>query len=131
MGGFVQAFANPDVTDETEDNVIIHIRNAGEKSVNGTYRRHHGEMNRYTSMGRYDGRDVEFFIELREVNGNKMWFLSCDTGGNPNEPAIDFYKVKVNERCAYPARVRWESAAIRGTFPAPKSSVSHFGKEVV
>ena len=127
----MKSFQNPvEGSDDSDNDVIVHIQSAGQKSVNGTYRRHDGEMNRYTSMGRYNGNDVEFFIELRVENGKKMWYLSCETG-NPSEPPIEFYRAKVNERCAYPSRVRWEAATLCGTFPSPRASVSHFGREAV
>lgn len=125
IGGYVQGVQNRENDEGFDDSILIHIQNAGQNGVNGTYRRHHGDyIRRYTSMGRYNGEDVEYYIELRVVDGTKMWYLSCHTG-NPSEPQVDFYRAKVNE-CAYPYRVRWEAATILGTFPAPRVAVSHF-----
>lgn len=128
MGGYVQSIQNEESNEESTDSVLIHVREAGHQYVNGTYRRHHGDpKNKYTSIGRYEGQDVEYYIELRIMGGKKMWYLCCQTG-NPSEPPIDFYRAKVNERCAYPSQVKWVSASLHGTFPAPKNvSVSHFG----
>jgi len=116
---------NQENDEESIGSVLIHLRKAGQHGVNGTYQRHHGYKNKYTSRGRYNGEDVEYYIELRVVGGQKMWYLSCPTG-NPSEPPVDFYKAQVNERCAYPSRVRWEAASLHGTFPSPKVSESYF-----
>ena len=125
MGGYVQNVLNQEDNEESNDSVLIHIRKAGQHGVNGTYRRHHGDENRYTGLGRYNAEDVEYCIEIRIVGGQKIWHLSCYTG-NPSEPPVDFYKAKVNESCAYPSRVRWEPASLLGTFPSPRVSVSYF-----
>ena len=130
MGGFVQSFRNTQNNDDKESHgILINIRKAGQHGVNGTYRKHDGEKSsKYTSMGRYNGNDVEYCIESRENsnNGQKYWYLCCYTGNNPNEPPVDFYKAQVNGICAYPARVRWEPATLNGTFPCPKVSISYF-----
>ncbi len=113
--------------DSTDGGVLIHIRHAGQDGVNGTYRRHRGDdKNRYTAMGRFNGKDAEYAIELRVVDGKKMWYLTCQC--SKNEPAVEFYRARVDERCAYPYRVRWEAATLFGTFPAPRVEVSHFGR---
>ncbi|KAL3759505.1 hypothetical protein ACHAWU_000804 [Discostella pseudostelligera] len=112
-------------SDSSDGGVLIHIRHAGQDGVNGTYRRHRGDdKNRYTSMGRFNGKDAEYAIELRVVDGKKMWYLTCQC--SKNEPAVEFYRARVDERCAYPYRVRWEAATLFGTFPAPRVEVSHF-----
>ena len=110
--------------DDSTTKMLIHIRKAGQHAVNGTYRRHHHDKNRYTSMGRYDGKDVEYYIELRNVSGEKYWYLSAVDHCNPNDAPTDFYKAKVNLRFGYPCHVVWESATLYGTFPAPKVSMS-------
>lgn len=132
MGGSVeQCCLNNDSTNNVDDDehnadrIIIRVKDAGQHGVNRTYTRHHDDRNRYISMGRYDGEDVEYFIEMR-VENKKIWYLGCQTG-NPNEAPVDFYRAQVNERCAYPTRVRWESATIAGTFPSPKSDQYYFG----
>ena len=110
-----------------DDRVLVHVLNAGQDGVNGTYRRHRGDpAGRYTSMGRYKGEDAEYSIELRVAadGGSGVWYLSC-RAGNPGEPPVDFYRARVGE-CAYPYRVRWEAATLLGTFPAPRVEVSHF-----
>jgi hypothetical protein len=104
--------------------------------------------NRYTSIGRYDNQDVEYCIDLRTVttggsNGNtkqRMWYISCQPlGKNNNHPTstssacsssepfktIDFYKGHVNQ-CMYPHHISWEPASLLGTYPAPRSVISHF-----
>ena len=101
--------------------------------------------NRYTSIGRYDNQDVEYCIDLRTVtttgNGNtkRMWYLSCrrplgtkkknnpTATSNSSDPfiVIDFYKGRVNE-CMYPHHISWEPASLLGTYPAPRSAISHF-----
>ena len=100
--------------------------------------------NRYTSIGRYDNQDVEYCIDLRTVttgNGNtkRMWYISCrplgtmknnnptTTTSNSSDPfkVIDFYKGRVNE-CMYPHHISWEPASLLGTYPAPRSAISHF-----
>jgi hypothetical protein len=130
MGGSVRRGGARDRESEegsaNDDGVLVHVQNAGRGGVNGTYRRHRGDpAGRYTSMGRYNGGDVEYCIELRVADdGAGMWYLSCRTG-NPSEPPVDFYRAKVNE-CEYPYRVRWEAATLLGTFPAPRVVVSHF-----
>lgn len=143
-----------DDTDGGSSSILVHIRHAGQAGVNGTYRRHYNKINsdssnnnnntnnanRYTSIGRYDNQDVEYCIDLRTVttgNGNtkRMWYLSCRPLGtmknNPttsnSEPfkVIDFYKGRVNE-CMYPHHILWEPASLLGTYPAPRSAISHF-----
>lgn len=134
MGGYVESIRNQ-VSEDDEENddpnspdggVLIHIRHAGQDGVNGTYRRHRGDdKNRYTAMGRYNGKDAEYAIELRILaGGKKMWYLSCQS--SKDEPPVEFYRAKVDERCAYPYRVRWEAATLMGTFPTPRVEVSHF-----
>lgn len=100
--------------------------------------------NRYTSIGRYDNQDVEYCIDLRTVtttggsNGNikqRIWYISCQPLGakNNNNPTsagepfktIDFYKGRVND-CMYPHNILWEPASLAGTYPAPRSVISHF-----
>ena len=127
LGGRVKSMQTNDNTEEEDDfttKMLIHIRKAGQHAVNGTYRRHHHDKNRYTSMGRYDGKDVEYYIELRNVSGEKYWYLSAVDHCNPNDAPTDFYKAKVNLRFGYPCHVVWESATLYGTFPAPKVSMS-------
>lgn len=137
MGGYVPCTHNShDGNDEHEeshtDKVLIQIRNAGQSGANGTYRRHCDTKNKYGRMGRYDGLDVEYFIDIRtdSESGRKSWYLSCDTG-NPSEPPVDFYKATVNGRCAYPSKVKWEIVTLGlGSFPAPqKCTHSYFGSE--
>lgn len=126
MGGFVKnGIQNQENDEESTGSVLIRLRKAGQPGVNGTYSRHHGERNKYSKIGSYNGESVDYYIELRVVDGQKMWYLSCNTG-NPSEPPVDFYKAQVNEQCAYPARVRWEAASLHGTFPSPKVSDSYF-----
>jgi len=115
----------------------VHVRSAGQDGVNGTYRSHRGDPpGRYTSMGRYDGTDATYSIELRRVaNGANAWYLSCSRsgGGDPGDydppgvrpTVVDFYRAKVGA-CAYPYGVRWEAATLLGTYPAPRVAVSHF-----
>ena len=128
MGGLVKSLNTQGSNiDDNEDSLLIHIRKAGQHGVNGTYRRHCHLKNKYTSMGRYDGRDVEYYIELRVNDNTKWWFLSCDLGQNPQggSDIIDFYKAKVNLRFAYPSHITWQAASFQyGTFPAPKVSDS-------
>ena len=145
-----------DDTDGGSSSILVHIRHAGQAGVNGTYRRHYDKINsdgsnnntnnanRYTSIGRYDNQDVEYCIDLRTVttagNGNtkRMWYLSCrplgtkknnnpTTTSNTSDPfiVIDFYKGRGNE-CMYPHHISWEPASLLGTYPAPRSAISHF-----
>lgn len=100
--------------------------------------------NRYTSIGRYNNQDVEYSIDLRTVttgggtgNTKRMWYLSCQplrtkkdpttTSNNSSESfkTIDFYKGRVND-CMYPHHILWEPASLLGTYPAPRSAISHF-----
>ena len=133
LGGHVKSMQtnhNNNYDDDDDDSttkMLIHIRKAGQHGVNGTYRRHHHDKNRYTSMGRYDGKDVEYSIELRNNNnGEKYWYIYAAVDNcNPNDASsVDFYKAKVNLRFGYPCHVLWESATLYGTFPAPKASMS-------
>mmetsp|Transcript_15131 Transcript_15131/g.27353 ORF Transcript_15131/g.27353 Transcript_15131/m.27353 type:complete len:209 (-) Transcript_15131:166-792(-) len=131
MGGFVQnSSANSNNTQENSEesngSILITVRRAGQHGVNGTYRRHHGdEPNRYTQLGRFNAADVEFCIEIRIIDGTKFWYLTCHTG-NPSEAPVDFYKARVNGRCAYPSRVTWEPATLYGILPSPRVTVSYF-----
>jgi hypothetical protein len=128
--------------DDGDGGVLVHVRNAGQDGVNGTYRRHRGDPpGRYTSMGRYDGSDATYSIELRVSvvagdDGARVWYLSCSRseGDDDNDPSgrrqqrsrvVDFYRAKVGE-CSYPYRVTWEAATLLGTYPAPRVAVSHF-----
>jgi hypothetical protein len=92
-------------------------------------------------MGRYDGSDATYSIELRVSvvagdDGARVWYLSCSRseGDDDNDPSgrrqqrsrvVDFYRAKVGE-CSYPYRVTWEAATLLGTYPAPRVAVSHF-----
>jgi len=78
-------------------------------------------------MGRYNNRDVEFYIELRTVDNQKWWYLSVSENDNPSEPpnVIDFYRAKVNVQLAYPSRISWEKTSSQHSrLPLPKSSAS-------
>eukprot|EP00584_Thalassiosira_punctigera_P019467 CAMPEP_0172555554 /NCGR_PEP_ID=MMETSP1067-20121228/58554_2 /TAXON_ID=265564 ORGANISM="Thalassiosira punctigera, Strain Tpunct2005C2" /NCGR_SAMPLE_ID=MMETSP1067 /ASSEMBLY_ACC=CAM_ASM_000444 /LENGTH=200 /DNA_ID=CAMNT_0013344079 /DNA_START=127 /DNA_END=729 /DNA_ORIENTATION=- len=125
MGGFLRGVRDQESDEDSDDNLLIHVRRAGQHGVNGTYQRHHGDKNRYTQLGRFDAEDVEYCIEIRIIDRIKFWYLSCHTG-NPSEAPVDFYKARVNERCAYPSRVKWEPAALFGKVPTPRVSVSSF-----
>ena len=128
MGGFVKRNAmRDDSTEEDCGSILINIRNAGSNFVNGTYRRHCENKNRYTSMRRYNGKDAEFYIELRTVDTQKWWYLSVSANDNPSEPpnVIDFYKARVNPVLAYPSRISWEKTSSQHSrLPIPKSSAS-------
>ena len=137
-GGGPAACAAAD--DDDDGGVLVHVRDAGQDGVNGTYRRHRGDPpGRYTSMGRYGGSDAPYSIELRagDDDGARVWwYLSCSRseGDDDNDPSgkrrrqprvVDFYRAKVGE-CSYPYRVRWEAATLLGTYPPPRVAVSHF-----
>eukprot|EP00985_Skeletonema_marinoi_P017884 scaffold9898_cov198-Skeletonema_marinoi.AAC.7 len=107
---------------ECDDDVIVTVKRAGKKEVNGTYKK---DCNRYTRSARYDGKDVEYSIEKRVVNGKKMWVLCCRSEEGKEDP-VDFYRATVNETCEYPSSVKWVSTLI-GSGPAPRSEVSYFG----
>ena len=157
MGGCVRGMTRDDSSrrdreDEDGDRdygMLVHVRNAGQGGVNGTYRRHRdddvddrgggnawdgGGGCRYTSMGRYDGRDAIYCMELRVVDGGRtnMWYLSChtcDDGTNIGRTDVDFYRGRTIDGSTtreYPHRVTWESASIYGTFPLPRVAISHF-----
>ena len=68
MGGFVQNMHNQENDEESNDSVLINLRQAGQHGVNGTYRRHHGDRNKYTQLGRYNAEDVEYYIQIRIMN---------------------------------------------------------------
>ena len=123
LGGFVRGISDQmDTDDECIDNLLVYIREAGQHGVNGTYRRD-GINKKFTKLGKWNGEDAEFSIEIRVVKGKKMWFISCRLG---NEHLVDFYKAAVNESGNYPARVRWEAASFHGTHPTPQISMSYF-----
>jgi len=128
MGGFVKHNAMRDDSSEEEcSGILINIRKAGQSCVNRTYHRTCDNKNRYTSMGRYNNRDVEFYIELRTVDNQKWWYLSVSENDNPSEPpnVIDFYRAKVNVQLAYPSRISWEKTSSQHSrLPLPKSSAS-------
>lgn len=109
---------------ESPENVIINIRRGGNLSANGTYQ-YDEEKERYTRLGVWDGKDAEFSVETRAVNGKKMWFLSCRVTGKGDE-VIDFYRAQVVDSCCYPSLVRWYSAGMSGVHPMPKVEVSYF-----
>jgi len=109
--------------DESPDNVILNIRRVGAKAVTGTYR-YDAEREKYTRLGVWDGKDAEFSVETRAVNGKKMWFLSCRVNGSGE--ATDFYKAPVVDSTCYPSLVRWSSAGMSGVYPLPKLEVSYF-----
>eukprot|EP00985_Skeletonema_marinoi_P021704 scaffold13459_cov80-Skeletonema_marinoi.AAC.1 len=73
---------------ECDDDVIVTVKRAGKKEVNGTYKK---DCNRYTRSARYDGKDVEYSIEKRVVNGKKMWVLCCRSEEGKEDP-VDFYR---------------------------------------
>jgi len=127
MGGFVKHNVRDD-SEEDCSSILINIRNAGQGSVNGTYRRHCDNKNRYTRHGRYNGKDTEFYIELRTVDTHKWWYLSVSSNtDNPSEPpnVIDFYRARVNPQLAYPSRISWEKTSSQySRLPNPKSSAS-------
>ena len=124
MGGIVRAFNEDEHQHrgECDDDVIVTVKRAGKKEVNGTYKK---DCNRYTRSARYDGKDVEYSIEKRVVNGKKMWVLCCRSEEGKEDP-VDFYRATVNETCEYPSSVKWVSTLI-GSGPAPRSEVSYFG----
>ncbi|KAL7440907.1 hypothetical protein ACHAXM_007538 [Skeletonema potamos] len=123
MGGIVRAFNEDDHANRGEsDDVIVTVKRAGKKEVNGTYKK---DCNRYTRSARYNGKDVEYSIEKRVVNGKKMWVLCCRSEDGKEDP-VDFYRAAVNETCEYPSSVKWVSSLI-GMGPAPRSEVSYFG----
>ena len=138
MGGFVKHNAKRDDSSEEDcSSILINIRNAGQSCVNGTYRRHCDNKNRYTSMGRYNNRDVEFYIELRTVDTQKWWYLSVSSNtDNPSEPpnVIDFYRARVNPQLAYPSRISWKTlptSSQHSRLPIPQSSASSLeGREL-
>lgn len=125
MGGIVRAFNEDEHGNrgECDDDVIVTVKRAGKKEVNGTYKK---DCNRYTRSARYDGKDVEYSIEKRVVNGKKMWVLCCRSEDQGKEDPVDFYKATVNETCEYPSSVKWVASLI-GSGPAPRSEVSYFG----
>ena len=156
MGGIVRAFDDEHGTNRSEcdDDVIVTVKRAGKKEVNGTYKK---DYNRYTRSARYDGKDVEYSIEKRVIAGKKNWVICCrsmeDTedadkkkktmkkdekkksgGGNGSssssngggEDVVDFYRAVVNETCEYPSSVKWVASMI-GMGQAPRSEVSYFG----
>lgn len=123
MGGIVRAFNEDDPNrGESDDDVIITVKRAGRKEVNGTYKK---DCNRYTRSARYNGEDVEYSIEKRVVNGKKMWVLCCRSEDGRDDP-VDFYRAAVNETCEYPSSVKWVSSLMVGGH-APRSEVSYFG----
>jgi len=154
MGGIVRAFNEDDEytnRSECDDDVIVTVKRAGKKEVNGTYKK---DYNRYTRSARYEGKDVEYSIEKRVIAGKKNWVICCrsmeDTeevekkkktmkkddkkksGGNGSssssggEDVVDFYRALVNETCEYPSSVKWVASMI-GMGQAPRSEVSYFG----
>eukprot|EP00986_Skeletonema_menzelii_P002007 scaffold555_cov158-Skeletonema_menzelii.AAC.4 len=125
MGGIGRAFNEDDGGNrgECDDDVIVTVKRAGKKEVNGTYKK---DCNRYTRSARYNGKDVVYSIEKRVVNGKKMWVLCCRSEEG-KEDLVDFYKATVNETCEYPTSVKWVSSLI-GSGPAPRSEVSYFGR---
>lgn len=153
MGGIVRAFDDEHGTNRSEcdDDVIVTVKRAGKKEVNGTYKK---DYNRYTRSARYDGKDVEYSIEKRVIAGKKNWVICCrsmeDTedvekkkktmkkdekkksGGNGSsssssgDDVVDFYRAVVNETCEYPSSVKWVASMI-GMGQAPRSEVSYFG----
>lgn len=129
MGGIVRAFNEDDCNNrgDSDDDVIVTVKRAGKKEVNGTYKK---DCNRYTRSARYNGKDVEYSIEKRVVNGKKMWVLCCratEDNNNGKEDPVDFYRAAVNETCEYPSAVKWVSSSLIGTGPPPRSEVSYFG----
>ena len=135
LGGMVRAFNEDDHThrDERDDDVIVTVKRAGKKEVNGTYKK---DYNRYTRSARYNGKDVEYSIEKRVISGKKMWVICCrsmmnEEGGDEKDKGgkqdpVDFYRAAVNETCEYPSGVKWISSLI-GMGQAPRSEVSYFG----
>ena len=129
MGGCISGVSldEADGCDEDggDDRALIHIRKAGQRSCEGTYRRHKRGNDAYTKIGQYDGQDVTYSIEVRTVDLKRWWYLSCDSS-NPSEPRVDFYRAPVNDSCDYPKGVRWEAATLYGKFPSPRVAVSYF-----
>merc|ERR1711862_840804 len=125
MGGCIGNGNELENEEEEESKALIHITKAGQGGANGTYRK--GKSKRFTKYGRYDGQDVDYFIEIKTVNFKRWWYLSCETGSNPNEASVvvEFYRAQVNESCDYPKGVKWEAATLFGTFPSPCVTVSY------
>lgn len=128
MGGIVRSFNEDENANrgDSDDDVIVTIKKAGKKEVNGTYKK---DCNRYTRSARYNGKDVEYYIEKRVISGKKMWVICCRSmeGDETKEDPVDFYRASVNETCEYPSSVKWVSSSIIGMNPAPRSEVSYFG----
>ena len=108
---------------ESPEKIILEIRRAGVNSAIGTYQ-YDVDRERYTRLAVWDGKDAEFSVETRAVNGKKMWFLSCRVTGS--EDVIDFYRAQVVDSSSYPSLVRWHSAGLSGVHPLPKVEVFHF-----
>lgn len=122
LGGHVVCIEQNEES-ESPENVILNIRRAGVNSANGTYQ-YDLEKERYTRLGVWDGKDAEFSVETRAVNGKKMWFLSCRVNGV--EDVTDFYRADVVDSSCYPSLVRWHSSGMSGVHPLPKVQVSYF-----
>lgn len=108
---------------ESPENVILRISRAGVNSANGTYQ-FDVHRERYTRLAVWDGKDAEFLVETRAVNGRKFWFLSCCVTGS--DDVIDFYRAQVVDSFPYPNLVRWHSAGMSGVHPLPKVEVFPF-----
>jgi hypothetical protein len=124
LGGFVRSVVNDDDDNESPENVILRIHRSGVNCVNGTYQ-YDTDKGRFTRLGVWDGKDSEFSVETRAVNGKKMWCLCCRIESSP-DVTIDFYKAQVVDSSCYPSQVRWHSAGLHGIQPHPRIEVSYF-----
>ncbi|KAL3765950.1 hypothetical protein ACHAWO_005899 [Cyclotella atomus] len=122
LGGHVISIEHND-ENESPENVILNIHRAGAGNVNGTYR-YDSAKDRYTRLSVWDGKDAEFAVETRALNGRKMWFLTCRVTGS--DELIDFYKAQVLDSNCYPSQVQWRSVGMSGVHPLPKVEVSYF-----